>query len=153
MATTEQNKAIISQYLTEVETILKSGDAREHAYRPAFQKLIKALMPEIQVINEPAYTGSNAPDFLFKKSDTPIAYAECKDVTIDLNQKDVQKQAQRYVDAFGRILLTNYYDFQIINESTEVVKISIAELINNKIVSKAEHFEHFANLIANYLLT
>ncbi len=151
MAISDQNEVIILQYLSEIEQILKSGDAREHAYRPAFQKLIGALMPEIQVINEPAYTGGNAPDFLFKKGKTPIAYAECKDVTVDINNKDVQKQAKRYVGAFGRILLTNYYDFQIIDEVGEVVKISIAEIIDNKIVSQTDNFDRFANLIRDYI--
>lgn len=149
---TNQNEhSIISQYLAEIEDTLKSGSAREHAYRPAFQKMIKALKPDIQVINEPAYTGGNAPDFLFKKNDTPIAYAECKDVTIDISSKDVQKQAQRYVEAFGRILLTNYYDFEIINESGDVTRISIADKTESGIQPKEDAFERFANLICDYI--
>ncbi len=151
MAQLDQDKAIISQYILEIEKILQSGDAREHAYRPAFQKMIKALMPEIQVINEPAYTGGNAPDFLFKKGDTPIAYAECKDVTVDIQHKDVQKQAKRYVDAFGRILLTNYFAFEIIHEDGESIKFSIAEFANNKIVAQSENFESFINLLRDYI--
>ncbi|MCK5460517.1 N-6 DNA methylase [Candidatus Gracilibacteria bacterium] len=142
---------IVINYLLEIEKILHSGDAREHAYRPAFQKLIENLALDIQVINEPAYTGGNAPDFLFKKGDTPIAYAECKDVTIDIDHRYVQKQAKRYVEAFGRILLTNYYDFQIINESGEVVKISIAEMADGKIVPQSTNFESFVNLIRDYI--
>ncbi len=147
----QNEHSIISQYLAEIENILKSGDAREHAYRPAFQKMIKALKPDIQVINEPAYTGGNAPDFLFKKNDTPIAYAECKDVTVDIDHKDVQKQAQRYVEAFGRILLTNYYDFEIINESGDVTRISIADKTESGIQPKEDAFERFANLICDYI--
>lgn len=146
-----QAHSAITTYLIEIEHILKSGDAREHAYRPAFQKLIENLAPEIQVINEPAYTGGNAPDFLFKQGAVPIAYAECKDVTIDLNHTEVQKQAQRYVDAFGHILLTNYYDFQILNEAKEVVKIVLAEKVENRIVAKTDNFERFKNLIQDYL--
>ncbi len=147
---TDQNNTIISQYLTDIEKTLKSGDAREHAYRPAFQKFIKALIPEIEVINEPTYTGGNAPDFLFKKGNVPIAYAECKDVTVDINHKDVQKQAKRYVEAFGRILLTNYYDFQIINESGEIVKVSIAELKEGRITALTDNFERFADIVNDY---
>jgi len=151
MTDLEQDKTIVFQYLLEIEKILQSGDAREHAYRPAFQKMIRALMPEIQVINEPAYTGGNAPDFLFKKGEIPIAYAECKDVTVDIQHKDVQKQAKRYVDAFGRILLTNYYDFEIIYEDGESVKFSIAELAENNVNPQSENFESFVNLIRDYI--
>jgi len=137
--------------LSEINEKLQTGSAREHSYRPAFQKLIEEMCLDIQVINEPAYTGGNAPDFLFKKGETPIAYAECKDVSVDISDKEVQKQAKRYVDAFGKILLTNYYDFKIINETGEVAEISIAEIVDNKIVPKQESFDVFANLIKDYM--
>ncbi|MFC1655437.1 type ISP restriction/modification enzyme [Patescibacteria group bacterium] len=148
---TDKSKEIVQDYIQEINEVLKSGDAREHAYRPAFQKLIENLKPDVQVINEPAYTGGNAPDFLFKKGDTPIAYAECKDVTVDISHKDVQKQAKRYVDAFGRILLTNYFDFEILNEEGELVSISIAEKIDRDINPIEKNFERFANLICDYI--
>lgn len=149
--TNSENFQAVYNYLFEIQSILKSGDAREHAYRPAFQRLIEKLKPEIQVINEPAYTGGNAPDFLFKNGGIPIAYAECKDLTVDIKNKDVKKQANRYVEAFGRILLTNYYDFEILNEEGEVVAISIAEKIDQNINFKAENFERFANIICDYI--
>lgn len=142
---------IITSYLNSIKLTLATGDAREHAYRPAFQKLIKDLVPEVEVINEPAYTGGNAPDFLFKKGAVPIAYAECKDITVDIDSKEVKKQAERYVTAFGRILLTNYLEFQIIDESGNVVKISIAELIAGEIILKEEFFENFINIIQDYI--
>ncbi len=142
---------IIHEYLVEIQKILQSGDAREHAYRPAFQRLIQGLKPEIQVINEPAYTGGNAPDFLFKSGATPVAYAECKDVTVDIANSEVQKQANRYVEAFGRILLTNYFDFQILSEEGEVVAISIADKDGDQIIAKQSEFERFTNIIQDYI--
>lgn len=142
---------IIQIYLQEIQKILNTGDAREHAYRPAFQKLIEILVSDIQAINEPAYTGGNAPDFLFKKGDTPIAYAECKDVTVNITDKEVQKQANRYTDAFGKILLTNYYDFQIIQENGDVVSVSIATKNGNEIIPIEKNFDQFINLIKEYI--
>ncbi len=145
--------SIIANYLNEVRETLSTGDAREHAYRSALKKLIEELNDEILVINEPAYKGGNAPDFLFKKGETPIAYAECKDVSIDISNKDVQKQANRYVVAFGRILLTNYYDFEIITEeSEETQKISIATCDGKTIFQLSENFEVFVNLLKDYLV-
>lgn len=148
---TAERTNIVAEYLLEIQTVLKSGDAREHAYRPAFQRMVEQLKPDVQVINEPAYTGGNAPDFLFKNGGVPIAYAECKDVTIDIKNKDVQKQATRYVDAFGRILLTNYYDFEILNEEGEVISISIAEYNDKEIVPITENLERLANIISDYI--
>lgn len=141
----------VSQYISEVQKILQSGDAREHAYRPAFQRLIESLTSDIQVINEPAYTGGNAPDFLFKKGDVPISYAECKDVTVDIADKEVVKQANRYVEAFGKILLTNYLEFQILDENGEVAKIVIATKSGNSVAPLEENFKQFENLVKDYI--
>ena len=54
----------IQIYLKAVEALLKTGDAREHAYRPALQNLLQALLPDIQIINEPARVSCGAPDFV-----------------------------------------------------------------------------------------
>lgn len=141
----------LHHYISEIQKILKTGDAREHAYRPAFQALVEALTTDIQVINEPAYTGGNAPDFLFKKGDTPIAYAECKDITVDISKPDIQKQAKRYVDAFGKILLTNYLDIEIIDEQGSVVTLSLGHLDGAQIVPVEAQFEACANVIRDYM--
>jgi len=141
----------VSQYISDIQKVLQSGDAREHAYRPAFQRLIESLAPDVQVINEPAYTGGNAPDFLFKKGSVPISYAECKDVTVDIADKEVVKQANRYVEAFGKILLTNYLDFQILDEDGEVTSLSIATKADTSITALEDNFQQFENLIKDYI--
>lgn len=143
--------SVVSQYILEIQKVLSSGDAREHAYRPAFQRLIEGLSPDVQVINEPAYTGGNAPDFLFKRGNVPVSYAECKDVTVDIADKEVVRQAERYVKAFGKILLTNYLEFQILDESGEMVKVQIASKSGHSIVSHEENFSQFENLIKDYI--
>ena len=152
MGKTDQNKIIILEYLSEVQALLNTGEANEHSYRPAFKDLIEKLNTDIQAINEPAYTGGNAPDFLFKRKDVPIARAECKNLTINIKDKGPQEQANRYVAAWGRILLTNYYDFEIINESGELETFSIAKLEDKKIIPLSENFNRFVNLLHDYLL-
>lgn len=143
----------VREYIEAIQKIYASGDAREHAYRPAFQKFMESLS-DIQAINEPAYEGGNAPDFLFKRADVPIAYAECKDLTVDITAKDVQKQAHRYVEAFGKILLTNYLEFQIIHEETEHVEtFRFATLENGTIIIDESAFESSLNQLKNYLVT
>lgn len=141
----------ISEYLSEVQRELSTGDAKEHAYRPAFKRLTEALVKDIQAINDPAYTGGNAPDFLFKKDGVPIAYAECKDLTVEVTDKDTVAQAERYVEAFGKILLTNYLDFRILDESGEVTRIAIATKSGSKIEPIENNFDRFENLIKDYI--
>ena len=146
----DELKNIVLKYISEIESILSTGDAGEHAYRPAFKELMEEIVPDMQAINEPSYTGGNAPDFLFKKNDVPVAYAECKDVTVDIKNKEVQKQAKRYVDAFGKILLTNYFEFQIIDESGEVQEVVIARKEDNKFISEESNIEFFINILSDY---
>lgn len=141
----------ISEYLSEVQKELSTGDAKEHSYRPAFKKLTESLVKDIQAINEPAYTGGNAPDFLFKKDGVPIAYAECKDLTVEVTDKATVAQAERYVEAFGKILLTNYLDFRILDENGEVARIVIATKSGSKIEPIQENFDRFENLIKDYI--
>lgn len=57
----------VSQYISDIQKVLQSGDSREHPYRPAFQRLTESLAPDVQIINELAYTGGNVPYFLFEK--------------------------------------------------------------------------------------
>lgn len=144
---------IFSEYLNSIQKTLLTGDAREHAYRPAFQKLIEQLRPDITVINEPAYKGSNAPDFLFKKGEVPTAYAECKDINISLENKEVKAQANRYVDAFGKILLTNYLEFEILDDNNDPIKFKIAEIDNQQIKPLTQEFERASNLLKDYINT
>lgn len=141
----------VSQYIADIQKTLKTGDAREHAYRPALQRLIETIDPNIQAINEPAYTGGNAPDFLFKRGEVPVSYAECKDVTVDISDREVQKQADRYIKAFGKILLTNYIEFRVLDESGEVARFSIATRTGNELIVDNRNFEQFENLIRDYL--
>jgi predicted helicase len=140
-----------NDYISSLQKTFATGDAREHAYRPAFQRLIEQLRPDISVINEPAYKGGNAPDFLFKKGDVPISYAECKDIDIALDNKEVKKQANRYVGAFGKILLTNYLEFEILDENNDVIKFKIAELVDGHIKAITENFQLAENLIKDYI--
>lgn len=142
---------IVNKYLAELQKELSSGVAKEHSYRPAFKALIENLSEGIEAINEPSYTGGNAPDFLFQRKNIPIAYAECKDIVLDIKDDKVQKQANRYVEAFGKVLLTNYLDFEVIREDGESIKVSIGKIENQAVVPLAENFASFTNLITDFL--
>jgi hypothetical protein len=44
----------IQQYLDKINTLYKTGNAREHSYRGDLQNLIMAILPDVLVTNEPA---------------------------------------------------------------------------------------------------
>ena len=56
--------AIISDFITRVRAIYKTGNATEHSYRSAFEALFAALDPEIVALNEPKRVKCGAPDFI-----------------------------------------------------------------------------------------
>jgi hypothetical protein len=43
----------IADYLNEIRALSASGQATEHSYRPALERLFKSIDPELTVINEP----------------------------------------------------------------------------------------------------
>ena len=44
----------IKQYISEVNRLWLTGQAREHSYRPALQQFLESILPGKTVINEPA---------------------------------------------------------------------------------------------------
>ena len=86
------------------ETFLDSGDW------DAFQK--RVVTDKFTVINDPAQVKGNAPDFLVKLKEVPVGYLEAKDINVDLDDKAVQEQANRYLAAFDKLILTNYKEFR-----------------------------------------
>jgi hypothetical protein len=51
----------IQQYLDKINTLYKTGNAREHSYRGDLQNLIMAILPDVLVTNEPARVDCGAP--------------------------------------------------------------------------------------------
>ncbi|MFH0830476.1 MAG: N-6 DNA methylase, partial [Parcubacteria group bacterium] len=122
------NDGFISQYVREVAHKQESSESREHAYRPLLENLLRALLPDkYSIINDPAKVGHNAPDFLIKLDEIPCGYIEAKDITVDLSDKAVQKQAERYLEAFDSLILTNYREFRFYLHDEEYAKITLNE--------------------------
>ena len=47
-------KEVIKEYIGAINAQLRTVAAGEHAYRPALQRLLEALLPGHTVVNEPA---------------------------------------------------------------------------------------------------
>jgi hypothetical protein len=56
----------ITGYLNEIRALAASGQATEHSYRPALERLFTSIDPHLDVINEPKrLTEVGAPDFVY----------------------------------------------------------------------------------------
>ena len=65
----------IKEYLEIVSKRLQSGISREHSYRGDLETLIRELVKEIEITNEPAnVTDCGNPDYVITKENIPVGY-------------------------------------------------------------------------------
>lgn len=143
----------LQQYITKIDTLYKTGNAREHSYRGDLQNLIMAILPDVLVTNEPARVDCGAPDYVLTRKDVPLGYIEAKDIGVDLASKTLKEQFDRYKAGLTNLIFTDYLDFHFYKDGEFVTKIAIAKIENNTIVPLQENFEQFASLIVNFAQT
>lgn len=121
----------ISAYLDEVVAKFRTGQATEHSYRPALQRLFESIDPALTVINEPKRSDAGMPDFIFQRKDVPVGWVEAKDVDKDvIKLKGYSKeQRKRYEAAFPNLIYTNGVDFEFIREGEPLHFVSIADFV------------------------
>lgn len=77
----------INGYLNEIRELAKSGQATEHSYRPALERLFKSIDDGLVVINEPRrLTDVGAPDFVFNRNGVSVGWCEAKDLHKDITK-------------------------------------------------------------------
>lgn len=143
----------ISQYIEKINTLYKTGNAREHSYRGDLQNLLMAILPDVLVTNEPARVACGAPDYVLTRKDIPIGYVEAKDIGVDLKDKKLKEQFDRYKSGLTNLIFTDYMDFHFYKDGEFITKIEIAAVENGSIIGKPENFEQFTNLIKNFAET
>ncbi|MEL7284962.1 MAG: hypothetical protein AAGJ68_10635 [Pseudomonadota bacterium] len=104
---------LISDFISRVQSVQKTGIAREHAYRPALHDLLKALGDDLEPVNDPARSKVGAPDFIILRDNIAIGHLEAKDIDIDIRtMKDANKrQKDRYVKGLANLIYTNCLDW------------------------------------------
>jgi len=143
----------IQQYLTKINTLYITGNAREHSYRGDLQNLIMAILPDILVTNEPARVDCGAPDYVLTRKDVPIGYIEAKDIGVDLKDKKLKEQFDRYKSGLTNLIFTDYLEFHFYKDGEFITKIAIAEIENGTIKQLPHNFDEFTHLIQNFALT
>ncbi|NHM05532.1 type ISP restriction/modification enzyme [Flavobacterium celericrescens] len=156
----------LTQYIDKINTLYKTGNAREHSYRGDLQNLLMHLLPDVLVTNEPARVDCGAPDYVLTRKDVPIGYIEAKDIGVDLGSKTLKEQFDRYKSGLSNLIFTDYMDFHFYKDGEFITKIAIAKLttppnghpskggeVKTEIVPITENFEQFTNLIQNFAVT
>jgi len=144
----------IQAYLQEVTQIYYKGNATEHTYRPALQKLMESLDNSIQAINEPKRIKCGAPDFLISQGSLEIGHIEAKDIGIPLKGVEKTGQMKRYFHALGNLILTDYLEFRWYVEGELRLSASIATLDKQKkIKADPDGISQVDQLLRQFLLT
>lgn len=143
----------LTQYIDKINTLYKTGNAREHSYRGDLQTLLMTILPDVLVTNEPARVECGAPDYVLTRKDVPVGYIEAKDIGVDLGSKTLKEQFDRYKSGLTNLIFTDYMDFHFYRDGVLTTKIAIASLENGSIVAKPENFEQFNQLIHNFAQT
>ena len=143
----------VESYIEKVNKRYKSGISREHSYRGDLEILIRELVKDVDITNEPAnVTSCGNPDYVITKGKIPIGYIEAKDIGKDLNSKTYKEQFGRYKKALDNLIITDYICFQFFQNGEKIHEIKIAEIENNTIKPINKNFENFIDLIKDFCM-
>tara|TARA_R110002012_G_scaffold287504_1_gene479897 strand:- start:1462 stop:4599 length:3138 start_codon:yes stop_codon:yes gene_type:complete len=141
----------IQGFLSNVESIYKTGAATEHSYRADLQKLLSSIAPDIIALNEPKRVKCGAPDFIVSQGDIVIGHVEAKDIPVGIRAlKDTNKdQQKRYLAALPNLIYTNCLDWDFYRDGELVASVSIADFLMG-IQPRPQDFGTLENLLREF---
>lgn len=142
----------ISDYAQAIRQKFDTGQAREHAYRPILESLMKSFT-DVDAVNEPKRSAYGNPDLVFlKKSHQAIilGYAEAKDIDKDLDKVEKSEQLHRY-SGYENLYLTNYLEFRFYQNGNRYQSIKIGEFANGRIDLFPEKYSQLEQELAAFL--
>lgn len=140
----------VGLYLGKIQQELSTGHAQEHSYRPALKELFEAVTG-LRVVNEPKGSAHGRPDFIFVKGDIPIAWAEAKDLHVNLEKIEKSEQMERYF-GYPTLILTNGLEFRFYQNGQRYGDAFVlAEKDGSTLVSKPDVFDAFVRTLADFM--
>ena len=144
----------IDQYIQNINSAHKRGNATEHTYRGDLKQLIESLAIDIIATNEPSRQACGAPDYILTKRDIPVGFIEAKDIgdrDLDgLKKIGNKEQFDRYKKSLNNLIFTDYLDFHLYRDGQFILKIAIAEITDKGIKPIPTNFKPFADLIKDF---
>ena len=130
---------LLSDFVTKVQTIHKTGAATEHSYRSAFEAVFAGL--GVTALNEPKRVKCGAPDFIVSRGEIVIGHVEAKDLHVPIRgMKDANKdQQERYKAALPNLIYTNGLDWDFYRDGQLTASVKIADF-SSGIVPKPANY-------------
>ncbi len=144
----------IASYLNEIRALAASGQATEHSYRPALERLFTSIDNDLTVINEPKrLTDVGAPDFVFNRNGVSVGWCEAKDLTKEITKFKTgdysKEQKARYAKGLPNLIYTNGTDFEFIVKGEVTGFVSIADLIPT-LPARPDQFNRLEMLLKDF---
>ena len=142
----------IETYVSKIIAEFRTGQAREHAYRPALKDLFESVVPKLQAINDPKHSEHGAPDFaLMRSKELSAGYAEAKDVTAILDDEEKSEQMERYLE-YGSLILTNSLEFRFFRHHDKYGEpIVVAKIENGNIIPNEKSYAELEDTLKTFL--
>lgn len=143
----------VKLYVTELQKMLKSDIAREHAYRPALHSLLDNIKhdPNISVLNDPKRSEHGAPDFVIMKTrELTLGHIETKDINVNLDKAETSEQLKRYY-GYSNLVLTNYLEFRFFRNGEKAETITIGKLEFGGITFDEKNFDFLENTLKEFM--
>jgi predicted helicase len=142
----------VLEYVEALKEKYASGHAREHAYRPALERLMDSF-ENVTAVNDPKRSQHGNPDFVFVKRsnrDITFGYAEAKDIDVSLAKTLKTDQLRRYA-GYEKLFLTNYLDFKFFRNGEQYEEVSIGKLANKQLVFNTKEFARLQDVLQEFL--
>ena len=153
-ASVTEKEAACAAYIDAVNDIYRKGNGTEVSYRDALSPLLRSLLPNRGVTNEPKPMERNKPDYTITTDPDGgllIAIVETKKIGAgDLaGKKDsgYKEQFDRYKAAYQTIAFTDFLDFHFYDNGAFSDSVRIGEAVDDGIRPLTENFGKFVALI------
>lgn len=138
-------------YLAQIESASKAGNATEHTYRPALKSFLEAVAPGITATNEPRRIQCGAPDYIITRDSIPIGFVEAKDIGKPLDEVADGEQLSRYRESLHNLILTDYLEFRWYAQGSLRLSARLAKVqTNGKLRMEAEGSRQLEELLQGF---
>lgn len=144
--------SVISDFISKVQAVHKTGAATEHSYRSALETLLSGLEDGTTALNEPKRVKCGAPDFIVQRGEIVVGHVEAKDIGLDLRaMKDTNKeQQQRYLKALPNLVYTNCLDWDFYRDGERFASVTVADYLMG-IQPKPEEYDRLEHLLREFI--
>lgn len=127
---------MFESYLQKIFGKLKTGEASERTYYSVLEELLKNFQEGSQIIVEARKSSVGIPDFKVQTAkDLLIGYVEAKDLGRDLDHltKGEHDQIDKYRKEYPKLIVTNFIEFRLYENSEIVETVLITQPVTIKI--------------------